>query len=76
LFRVSCWRETIWTQRDAIAALLEDNPSLRPTVAETIARAWPAARRAAAPETGLADLPQDSPFGPELVLDHDFWPEA
>ena len=41
-------------QRDEIATLLDENPSLRRRLPEAIAKAYPAARKLAAKETGLA----------------------
>jgi hypothetical protein len=42
------WRETIVRARGEIERLLEDSPSLRPSVATVIARELPRARRVAA----------------------------
>jgi Domain of unknown function DUF29 len=42
------WQRTVVVQRDAIDQLLEENPSLRPSVPATITKALPKAREIAA----------------------------
>jgi hypothetical protein len=48
------WWESIDEQRDRLALVLRDSPSLRANVAELLAESYPAARRKAARQTGLA----------------------
>jgi hypothetical protein len=70
------WQSSIRTARDEIAMILEDSPSLAPTVPELLARRYPLARQNAADETGLPlpTFPVACPWTPEQVLDADFWP--
>jgi hypothetical protein len=69
--RSSSWLETIDEQRDGIAELIEDSPSLRVFPAEILDRAYPAARRKAARQTRLPEreFPEHCPFDIEAVLD-------
>jgi hypothetical protein len=66
--RSRSWRATIRTQREEIEDLLADNPSLRPKLGEFAAAAYRRARAQALDETGLLDLPEDSPFTVEQAL--------
>jgi hypothetical protein len=70
------WQSSIINTRDEIAIILEDVPSLRPTVPSVLARRYPAARKLAQSETGLPlwTFPETCPWTPEQVLDPDFWP--
>ncbi|MBK1629142.1 hypothetical protein CKO31_00015 [Thiohalocapsa halophila] len=74
--RSSGWMGTIDEQRDQLDTLLRQSPSLRRLVPETLAYAYPKAKRAAAHETGLprACFPEHCPFSPEQALDPEFWP--
>jgi Domain of unknown function DUF29 len=71
------WRATIRTQRDEIAALLEQSPSLRRTVPAVLSGRYPRAREDASDQTRLplATFPPVCPWTPEQVLDDGFWPE-
>jgi hypothetical protein len=73
---VKRWRDTILDQRAQIAALLEDSPSLEPTLADAIRRAYPNARALALKQTGLPDsvMPSRCAYTPEVVLDEDCYP--
>jgi Domain of unknown function DUF29 len=66
--RSRSWRSTITTQRQEIETLLEDSPSLRPTLADVVTAAYPTARQYAEDETGLLHLPEDSPFTADQAL--------
>jgi hypothetical protein len=72
------WLSTIRTQRDEIAALLEQSPSLRRTVPEALRARYRRAREDASAQTRLplATFPATCPWTAEQVLDPDFWPEA
>ena len=72
------WLSTIRTQRDEIAALLEQSPSLRRTVPEALRMRYRRAREDASSQTHLplAIFPETCPWTPEQVLDDDFWPEG
>jgi hypothetical protein len=69
--RSSSWLETIAEQRDGIAQLIEDSPSLRAYPGEILERSYPAARRKAARQTRLPEreFPEHCPFDIEAVLD-------
>ena len=69
-------RDDIAEQRDAIADLIEDSPSLRTYPAEIVERCYPMARRNAARQMRLpiGDFPERSPFEPKAVLDPDRLP--
>ncbi len=75
-FSGQSWRETIIEQRDAMQNLLADYPSLQGLLPEAIAKAYPAAARLAAKESGLptTDFPQDCPYAQVDILDDDFYP--
>jgi hypothetical protein len=69
-------RATILEQRQQIAGLLEDSPSLRPPVSDWLAQAYGEAVAKAAAETGLAEqtFPVACPYRVEQVLDASFLP--
>jgi Domain of unknown function DUF29 len=71
------WRLSIEGQRLDIADWLEDNPSLRPQVAQAIDQTWRRAVIDAQRETGLdaAAFPTACPWSAEQVLDSGFWPQ-
>jgi len=66
--RSRSWRLTIRTQRQEIRDLLEENPSLQDKLPKLFLAAYPRGRTYALDETGLLDLPQDSPFTVEQAL--------
>lgn len=68
--RSSGWPGSIREQRDQIELILEDSPSLRPVIAESLNRAYARARREASDETGLpeAAFPAECPFTPEQIM--------
>jgi Domain of unknown function DUF29 len=70
------WAASIVQNRDAIATLIEESPSLRPHPGRVLERAYRPARLAASGETGLplATFPAECPFSIDQVLDLDFWP--
>lgn len=70
------WYDTIVEQREQIADLLADSPSLRPQVSDLLSLRYARARRRALRETGLAEvvLPQTCPWTVAQVLDDAFWP--
>lgn len=72
------WRLTIKNQRDELALLLDENPSLRPKVTDTIETAYRLALRDAARETGFEEemFPATCPWTATQVVDLEFWPEA
>ncbi|MDM8548120.1 DUF29 domain-containing protein [Candidatus Venteria ishoeyi] len=76
--RSGSWRGSIWEQRIKIMQQLEDSPSLKNQIPESIIKAYPNALTLAVKETGLADnsFPQSCPYAVEQLLDNDFYPEA
>jgi hypothetical protein len=74
--RTNSWRASLLVNRDAIAALIEDSPSLRSHPATVVPRAFRLARVQAAAETGLpeSDFPDACPCTIEQILDPDFLP--
>jgi hypothetical protein len=69
--RTRGWRGTIAEQRQQIATVIDDSPSLKFYPAEIMDRCYADARAQAAIETGVAEplFPQDCPFPLERVLD-------
>ena len=70
------WLGTLHEQRSAIAGLLEESPSLGPTVMQVAAKVYPVAVRRAAAETRLpgAGFPESNPYSQDQLLDLDFVP--
>ena len=76
-YRCGSWKATIGEQRDRIGRLLEDSPSLRPRLAEFIAREYCYARRKAVEEMELIrdPFPAECPFTTEQILERWFLPD-
>lgn len=72
------WRLTIKIQRLDVAAVLRQNPSLRPRLNEFLNEAYVKAVLQAARETDLdeATFPGACPFTAEQALDDAYWPDA
>jgi hypothetical protein len=72
------WRLTIHEQRRRLSRLLQQNPSLRPTVPVVLSESFPHARLMALDEMDLRSttVPRTCPWSVEQVLDTEFWPEA
>jgi hypothetical protein len=75
--RSNSWSATVREQRRRIALVIEDSPSLRSVVAETLDDAYGKARLDAADETALDPtiFPEACPYTPEQILSEDFLPE-
>ncbi len=75
-YQSNSWRYTIEEQREQIADHLQDNPSLKQKLPESIERAYKYARTGAARETGLpkTTFPEICPWSFEQALDDEFWP--
>jgi hypothetical protein len=75
-YQGNSWRYTIEEQREQIADHLQDNPSLKQKLPESIERAYKYARTGAAKETGLPKdvFPETCPWSFEQALDDAFWP--
>jgi hypothetical protein len=74
--RTRSWRNTVDEQRDQVALILDDNPSLRRRLPTALAKAWRLGRRKAHRETGL-DLdtfPEACPFPTEQVMQDGWMP--
>jgi hypothetical protein len=74
--RCSSWQATIRVQRRDLAIHLQDNPSLKAKLAETIEQAYGNAVIEAASETGQPELsfPSECPWTFELIMNAAFWP--
>ncbi len=73
--RSTSWKSTIREQRDEIAALFDDSPSLRPLASVVFLKAYDQGRQWAIDETGIQGFLEVSPFTLEQVLDTGFLPE-
>ncbi len=74
---INSWRATIREQRRRINKLLQENPSLQPTLPEALAEAYPSAVDQAVAETNLPDRTflEHCPFTLEQALDAAYWPD-
>jgi len=77
-FRTKSWQLTIEEQRRRIADHLNENPSLKSKIPETIESAYHYAIYGAIRETGLAKatFPAQCSWTFEQAMDPDFWPDA
>lgn len=71
------WRTTIDNQRDELADLLDENPSLKAELDAVLQKSFPRAVRKAVQETGIerSKFPEQCPWAFEQIMDEDFWPE-
>jgi uncharacterized protein DUF29 len=76
--RSRSWLVTIREQRDQIAQVLVDSPSLRPVVRDSLGAIYRRARANAADETNLPEaiFPAECPFTAEQLLSEEFLPEG
>jgi hypothetical protein len=76
--RSTSWTNTIQEQREEVCELLEDSPSLRPTIPEVMPKTYSRAVDLAARETHLRreDFPSMCPYSLEEILDSSFLPES
>lgn len=74
--KIRSWDSTIDEQRRQIELIIDDSPSLRPTVQAKMDSCYPHALRKAAGETGLplSHFPPQLPYSVEQLLDDDFLP--
>jgi hypothetical protein len=74
--RVPSWEATIRVQRPEITEHLDENPSLKHELDESITRAYKTARELAAGETGLprSTFPLDCPWTFDEMINEDHWP--
>jgi hypothetical protein len=75
--RSPSWKEAITFARAQLLEHLDDNPSLKDKLPETIASAFRNARRSAVDETGPDDgaFPLACPWSFEQTIDEKFWPD-
>lgn len=75
--RSNSWKYTIENQREEVAELLEDSPSLYHKIGELLVKAYIKALRIAVRETGIRKsfFPEACPFSFEQILDDNFFPE-
>ena len=76
--RSRSWTLSVMEQREAIAAVLADSPSLAGLPAEVLASAYRLALVDAERQTRLrpSTLPESCPFTIAELLDPDWWPQA
>jgi hypothetical protein len=74
--RTNSWRASLLVNRDAIAALIEDSPSLGSFPVTVVPRAFRVARLEASAETNIpeSDFPETCPYGVDQILDPEFLP--
>jgi hypothetical protein len=76
--RTRSWASTIAIQRLKIRQVLDENPGLKPTVPELLAKAYQPARikvRAHLPKAAERQLSESCPWSVEQVMDETFAPE-
>jgi hypothetical protein len=75
--RSPSWSATIAEQRDQVADLLDESPSLRSLPGQELAKLYRSATSKAVRDTGLPQttFPIECPFTPEQILAEDFLPE-
>ena len=76
--RSRSWSITIREQRQQIAELLDESPSLKPALAQGSAKIYKLAVTKALGETGLSEatFPDECPFTPDQILAEDFLPKS
>jgi hypothetical protein len=76
--RSASWEATIKVQRDLLIVHLDDNPSLKSLIPETLTRAYRLAVIEAVGETNLPEstFPETCPWSFEQMMAGDFWPEG
>jgi hypothetical protein len=76
-YRGRAWKENIARQRQELADLLRENPSMGPDKEKLVAESYDGARRRLKYETYFfeSDFPASCPFTVEQVFDDSFFPE-
>ena len=74
--RDASWRQSIRNARIAVAKIVKDSPSLKPTIPQTIVDEYPNAKADAVDETGLREevFPVGCPYLEANLLDPNYWP--
>jgi len=77
-FRDTSWQLTIEEQRERIAEIIEENPSLIHGITDVIERAYKYAKRSAMRETGINQslFPERCPWSFSQFMNDNFWPDA
>ena len=77
-YRSPSWSGTISEQREQIADLISESPSLKPVLAQEFTKMYRSAVNKAMSETGLpeATFPADCPFTPDQILAEGFLPQG
>ncbi len=73
------WQNSVKVARRGIEDLLDDSPSLKPSIGEAVNKAYARARSDAADEMRLtraqaAQLPKACPWTIDQLMNPDFWP--
>ncbi len=74
-YRSRSWSTTILRQRNELAAVLDDSPSLRAALPAVLPGAFRLGHGWAIQETGLLELPETCPWSIEQVMSDQFLPE-
>lgn len=76
-YRGVSWKLTVTEQRGQVKDVLDDNPSLRATLPETVDKAYRYAVLQAAKETGIGQesFPAACPYTIERILQENYLPE-
>nr|VFK00699.1 MAG: protein of unknown function DUF29 [Candidatus Kentron sp. H]VFK00896.1 MAG: protein of unknown function DUF29 [Candidatus Kentron sp. H]VFK04835.1 MAG: protein of unknown function DUF29 [Candidatus Kentron sp. H] len=75
-YRSRSWNATLLEQRQQLADLLEENPSLHHDIGNKFSKAYAMARKLAAAETGLPleSFPRHCPYRLDQALNEAFYP--
>ncbi len=75
--RSRSWMSTIATQRRELKRLLEQSPSLRAVLRQSVTRVYSDGVEQASIETGLPEdsFPRECPFSLDQILDRNFLPD-
>ena len=73
--RSRSWSTTIQRQRDELAAVLDDSPSLQAALPTVLPGSFRLGRGWAIQETGLLELPETCPWSIEQVMADQFLPD-
>jgi hypothetical protein len=75
--RTNSWRATIREHRQRVQLQLNDSPSLKPYLSQSLEDCYANAKDLAADETGLPlnSFPEICPYGIVLILDPNFLPD-
>ena len=71
------WKLTIMSQRDNLADLLDESPSLKSQSGPLLPKAYGRAKRYASIQTGLSEtaFPDLCPYSFDQLIDPDYWPK-